>query len=103
MADITECRDLIPEKYKNTHEYEEEDGRPPVKKHKLTKPDGMIPLDLAFCRWMAVEKGVIFMPISFFCGADSPNLTESYVRLAICKDPVSTGAAIDRLRNSFNQ
>lgn len=28
--------------------------------------NGKIPLDLAFCRWLAMEKKVIAMPNSFF-------------------------------------
>ena len=86
MADITECRDLIPEKYQTTHDYEAVDDPAPVLKNRLNMPTGAIPLDLAFCRWMAVEKGVCMMPNSFFYGADSPTITDSYVRLAICKD-----------------
>ena len=103
MADITACADLVPDKYKDTTDCEPEDGRPPVGKYRLTMPDGKIPLDLAFCRWLAIEKGVTLMPNSFFYAADSPTITDSYVRLAICKDRVSTEAAIDRLRHALDQ
>ena len=97
MADITACSDLIPEKYKTTHEYEPEDGRPPINKYRLNMPDGKIPLCLAFCRWMAIEKGVTMMPNSFFYDKNSPTINDRYVRLAICKDRQSTEAAIARL------
>lgn len=102
MADITTCVDLIPEKYKTTHDYEPEDGRPPIAKNRLNMPDGRIPLDLAFCRWMAIEKGVTMMPNSFFYVSDSPTITDKYVRLAICKDRKSTEGAIERLRRALD-
>ena len=102
MADIRPCRDLIPQKYLTTHDYEEDDGRPLVGKYHLNMPDGSIPLDLAFCRWMAIEKGVCMMPNSFFYPVGSPTICDSYARLAICKDRQSTESAIDRLRNALN-
>ena len=102
MCDITSCTDLIPEKYKTTHDYEPEDGRPPVAKYRLNMPDGTIPMDLAFCRWMAIEKGVTMMPNSFFYHRNSPTMNDQYVRLAICKDRQSTTAAAERLRDALN-
>ena len=102
MADITTCTHLIPDKYKQTHDYEPEDGRPPINKYRLNMPDGRIPLDLAFCRWMAIEKGVVMMPNSFFYHKSSPTMTDSYVRLAICKDRQSTEAAIAKLRTALD-
>ena len=66
-------------------------------------PDGKIPLDLAFCRWMAVEKGVAFMPNSFFYGQGNPNLCDKYVRLAICKDADSTKAATEKLAGALKE
>lgn len=103
MADITACTDLIPDKYKNTHDYEpEEIEGAPINKYRLNMPDGKIPLDLAFCRWMAIEKGVVMMPNSFFYHKNSPTMTDSYVRLAICKDRKSTEAAIAKLRTALD-
>ena len=102
MADITACKDLVPDKFKASHDYEEEDGRPLVAKNRINMPDGSVPLDLAFCRWMAVEKGVAMMPNSFFYAKDSPTITDKYVRLAICKDRQSTEAATERLRGALN-
>ena len=90
MADITQCADLIPDKYKTTHDYEPDDGRPPIAKYHLYMPDGKIPLDLAFSRWMAIEKGVVMMPNSFFYHRHAPTITDKYIRLAICKDRQST-------------
>ena len=101
MADITPCMHLIPEKYLTTHDYEVEDDRPPVNKNRINMPDGSIPRDLAFCRWLAIEKGVTMMPNSFFYASDSPTMTDMYVRLAICKDRASTEAAAERLRNAI--
>lgn len=102
MADITDCIGLIPDKFKTTHDYEQEDGRPLVTKYRLQMPDGRIPNDLAFCRWMAIEKGVCMMPNSFFYAADSPSMTDTYVRLAICKDRQATETAVDRLRTALD-
>ena len=53
MVDISDCKPLIDSKYLTEHEYEDKDDPNPVAKYHLYKPDGTIPLDLAFCRWMA--------------------------------------------------
>ena len=71
-------------------------------KYHLNMPDGKVPLDLAFCRWMAVEKGVVMMPNSFFYASDSPTITDRYVRLAICKDQAATEAAAARLKAALD-
>jgi aspartate/methionine/tyrosine aminotransferase len=47
--------------------------------------DSRIPLDLAFCRWLAVEKGVMMMPCSMFYTSDSPYKTDHYVRVSISR------------------
>ena len=99
MADVSECRDVIPEQYLLSHDYETEDGSPPVKKARYNMPNGKVPLDLAFCRWMAIEKSVIMLPVSFFYHENSATITDQYVRLSISKDRVSTENAIERLRN----
>ena len=46
---------------------------------------GEVPLDLAFCRWMAVEKRVIMMPCSLFYHKDSAYRNDNLVRVVICK------------------
>ena len=82
VVDIRECRDMVPEKYLASHDYLE--GGPVA--HKVTLPNGRVPLDLAFCRWMACEKNLAIMPNCFFYGSDSPNIEENYVRMALCKE-----------------
>ena len=101
MADITECASLIPQKYKDSHIYEDPAKGAHVTTFDMEMPDGRIPMDLAFCRWMACEKGVAMMPNSFFYGKGNPELCEKYVRLAICKDNASTRAAIDKIAQAL--
>jgi len=93
MADISDCRDLIPKKYLESHDYLPEGES--VDANKIYNPDGSIPLDLAFCRWMACENGLVMMPNSFFYEAGSPNLSDTHVRMALCKnlDSLKAGAA----------
>ena len=86
MVDISSCVSLIPQKYKESHVYEDPSKGPHVITYNITMPDGRVPLDLAFCRWMACEKGVTMMPNCFFYEKGSSQLSENYVRLAICKD-----------------
>ena len=89
MADISECRDLIPSKYLETHDYEER-KEPLIAINHIFTNDGKVPLDLAFCRWMAIERNVIMMPNILFYNVNSPYKTDNYVRLAICKDQAAT-------------
>ena len=98
MADVTACRELIPEKYLASHDYEPADDAAPGSKNRFNMPNGAVPLDLAFCRWMAVEKGVCMMPVTMFQAPDSPTITDSYVRLAICMDRQKTVEAIERIK-----
>lgn len=49
--------------------------------------DNQVPLDFAFCRWLAVEKGVSVMPLSNFCLQESEHKVTNMARIAICKDP----------------
>jgi len=96
MADISKCRDLIPAKYFENHDYLPEDQRVGV--NRVNMPDGSVPLDLAFCRWMACEKKLAIMPNSFFYGKQSAGQVSNtgYVRMAICKthESVKAGAAM---------
>ena len=98
MVDITECHDMIPARYTTQHEYEDPGDKKPVNKYHLFKRDGTIPKDLAFCRWMAHEHGIAMMPISFFYTPDSPNMTDNYARMAICKNYDDTVKCINRLK-----
>ena len=96
MADISKCKDLIPAKYFENHDYLPEDQRVGV--NRVNMPDGTVPLDLAFCRWMACEKKLAIMPNSFFYGKQSPGAATNtgFVRMAICKshESVKAGAAM---------
>ena len=49
--------------------------------------DGKVPLDFAFCRWLAIEKGIAVMPLSNFCLQESPHKVTNMTRVAICKTP----------------
>lgn len=93
MVDISKCYDLIPEIYKQTHDY-----LPEVNQHRLNMPSGRIPYDLAFSRWCGVEKGVTMMPCSFFYKVGSQWTDDKYVRLALCKDRASIELGVQRLR-----
>lgn len=95
-------RPLIPEKYLTTHDYEDPAAGSAVEKYRFTMPNGAIPLDLAFCRWMACEYGVVFMPISFFYDPGSPNTDDSCVRMAICKVRKNIETTVERLRKVGN-
>lgn len=97
MCDISKFRDHVPKKYLDSHDYE--DDANPVLKFKITMPDGRVPLDLAFCRWMAMEKGVVMMPNSFFYVQGSANMTENFARMAICKTIESTTTCIERIKS----
>eukprot|EP00347_Sterkiella_histriomuscorum_P009923 403339354 len=107
MVNVSKCREFIPEKYLKTHDYEnliskDENGNEiqlqPISRNIVYMPDGSIPLDLAFCRWMAVERGVIMMPASVFYNKDSPYKDDKCVRLAICKGLDHSAKAINRLK-----
>jgi len=93
MVDVSKCRDLIPAKYFENHEYLPEGDRVGV--NRVNMPDGTVPMDLAFCRWMACEKKLAIMPNSFFYWKKSASIVDDhYVRMAICKtfDSVKAGA-----------
>lgn len=62
MVDISKCRHLVPEKYFKQQEFED-DPHTIIEKNDLGDP---VPLDLAFCRWLVMERKVVTMPISFF-------------------------------------
>lgn len=95
MVDISECADMIPDKYKNTHNYEDPNDPDPVHKYELYMPKtGKIPIDQAFCRWMAVEKKVVMMPNSYFYDKGSDNTVDKFVRIALCKTKESTAECV---------
>lgn len=111
MADVTKCRNLIPPVYFETHEYEPghtaeaAQASDHIVKNTLYMPQAagddskpVIPLNLAFVRWMAIENGVTMMPNCFFYHRDSANISENHVRLAICKQLDAVKAVCEKLR-----
>jgi len=62
-------------------------------------PDGSVPLDLAVCRWLAVEKKVVAMPTSLFYGEDSQFINDQTIRLALCRGLQYSKEAISRLKH----
>ena len=84
-VDITEARQYIPEKYFQANMNYEEDSNTLVKQMQFV--DNKVPLDFAFCRWFAIEKGVSMMPLSNFCLQESPHKVTNFARIAICKTP----------------
>jgi len=109
MVEVSKCRPLIPQMYFESHDYDMQDETPATEETKMQKNrlympvegEGQkrrIPLDLAFARWMGRENGVTMMPNSFFYHAESPYISESYVRLSICKDLAAVKQVCERLR-----
>ena len=93
MVDISKLRDIIPKKYLESHEYED-DPDTIIVKNQYYMPDGKIPLDLAVCRWLGMERKVIVMPNSLFYHKSSPYKTDTMVRIAICKGIEHTVSAL---------
>ena len=77
--EISEVESMIPEKYFK------EDYTEDPKILKRTFPDHKVPLDVAFCRWMAWEVGIAFIPGSslYTC---LENARFDFVRISICKN-----------------
>jgi len=107
MSDVSQCRDLIPPIYFQTHEYEPDytpesakNSNHIIKNHLYMpgRPEKTIPLNLAFSRWMAIENRVTMMPNCFFYHRNSPYISENHVRLAICKPLESVKKVCQRLR-----
>lgn len=98
MVDISKCKPLIPQIYLDSHDYDNGSNLPVNKVYMPNSDPQRIPLDLAFVRWMAKENGVTMMPNSFFYNANSPFVSENYVRVAICKDIESVKAVCKKLR-----
>lgn len=96
IADISQCADSIPSQYKESHDYEN-DKDSKLNRNRVFMQDGRIPLDLAFSRWMAIERGVIVMPCSLFYLKDSIYKSDKYVRIAICRGRQNTEKGIQKL------
>lgn len=60
--------------------------------------DGRVPYDLAFSRWIAVERGVVTMPGVLFYHPESPYKNDNYVRIAICKGMDHSVKTVQRLK-----
>jgi aspartate/methionine/tyrosine aminotransferase len=99
MVDISACADLIPDRFKSSHDFEEglAPGENGVTKNRYFMDDGRLPLDLAFCRWIAVTRGVVMMPCSLFYHKSSAIREDRYVRLAICKGYETSFKAMQKL------
>ncbi|HEY4560704.1 MAG TPA: aminotransferase, partial [Lysobacter sp.] len=52
--------------------------------------------DAEFCRWLAIEKGVVAIPLSPFYGA--PPAGQRFARLCFAKNEATLDAAIARLQ-----
>ncbi len=82
-VDIAENEKIIPDKYKQKGNYENDPNTIVIQRQFEDK----VHLDYAFCRWLAIEKGISLMPLSSFCMEESKYKTENFIRLAICKTP----------------
>ena len=94
LAEISELRDLVPEKYFKSNEYEE-DRNTSIDKNNFGLP---VPLDLAVSRWLAMEKKIIVLPGTFFYHRDSKSRSDKYIRLAFCKGEKTVGNALRQLK-----
>ena len=74
---------MIPERYKKPGVNYENDEKTLVFQRQFS--DGRVPLDFQVCRYLAVEKGLVVMPLSSFCLEESQHKVENMVRMAICK------------------
>jgi aspartate/methionine/tyrosine aminotransferase len=98
MMDISECKSSIPEKFTSSHDFEDlKEGETGINKNRYFMEDGRVPLDLAFCRWMAVTRSVVMMPCSLFYHKTSLIKDDNYVRVAICMGQDTSVKAINRL------
>jgi aspartate/methionine/tyrosine aminotransferase len=98
MMDISECQNLIPDRYKSSHDFEDlKEGETGVNKNRYFMEGGRVPLDLAFCRWIAVTRGVVMMPCSLFYHKTSIIKDDRYARIAICKGMETSINAVKRL------
>ena len=97
LVDISKCFNQIPKKYLKNHDYD--NSSIPTQKQFTAK--GEIPRDLAFCRWMACEKGVATMPGSLYYPNRSKHMSENFICLSISNDFKKTKQAIDRLKKAI--
>jgi len=98
VLDVHNCKSLIPAKYFESHDYEDPASGPEIGKYRFNMPDGTIPTDFAFCRWIAVEYGVVAMPICFFFPLGAKTVSDSFVRMGICKTRANIEKVVERLK-----
>ena len=82
MMDISGCRDMIPKKYFEGGNYEDDKNTNVIQRQFSDK----VPLDYAFARWMPIENGLAMMPGTNF-QMDNSESIDNFVRVAICKTP----------------
>lgn len=83
--DVSGCEKHIPDKYFAPNVNYEDDQNTIVKQMQFPDYFEKVPLDFALCRYLAVEKGLSFMPLSNFCMHESEHKLQNYVRVAICR------------------
>lgn len=81
------AKDLIPDKYFEPNVNYEDDAQTLVNQMQFPSEYKEVPLDFAFCRYLAIEKGLCIMPISNFCLHESPHRVTDMIRIAVCKTP----------------
>jgi len=94
FVDVSELKDLVPAKYFKQEEYED-DKDTIIEKNDFGNP---VPLDLAVCRWLTMEKKVVTMPGTFFYYKHSDTKTDKYVRFAFCRGVKNTEQAMENLK-----
>ena len=94
VADVEKCRDLVPKRFFESNEYEDDPHT------RIEKIDNGLPvgLDLAFTRWMMMEFKVAAIPGSLFYFPGSHNTTDRYLRFALCRGMNAAKEVLKRLR-----
>ena len=81
-ADISKLRDRVPKRYFSNNFLDDMGSLDTT-----PFPEGKVPLDYALCRWLAVEEGFTFLPVTTLQMAQSPFYRDNFVRLPICFEP----------------
>jgi aspartate/methionine/tyrosine aminotransferase len=90
--DVSETETIIPDKYFDENCIDD----PTILKR--TFEDHKVPLDVAFCRWMACEVGIAFIPgSSLYVGLK--NARYDFVRISICKNEGIIEKVGEKLKN----
>ena len=94
VADVEQCRSLVPQRYFESNEYED-DPHTRIQKIDFGLP---VSLDLAFNRWMMMEYKVAAMPVSLFFDRASPYKSDRFLRIALCRGMDAAVNTLKRLR-----